>query len=238
MKVFKDCLDCKGKGVLHGSACSVCGGCGLIKQYSAAWWQLRAGVPTASQFNRIFTAVTAKPSSQQDDYIAELIADKICQTPAFFSDRGTGRPTTPEMQYGIDTEAEARAFYEMEVGRNVEEVGFILTDDSRFGCSPDGLVDPDGGLELKCPLLKTQVAYLMKRELPPEYKAQVHGALIVTGRAWWDFCSYAIGASPLLIRVEPDEYTEKLREALDAFYKRYQAAIERVAEWQPAEVGV
>lgn len=189
-------------------------------QYSEEWWKTRKGVPTASNFGKVFTAKTMKPSASQDDYIAELIADRVDTTPPEF----IAQDITPDMMHGLETEGEARAFYAMDRDVDVDEVGFCLTDDGRFGCSPDGLVGDDGGLELKCPQLKTQVKYLLAGGLPDEYRGQVHGSLIVTGRAWWDFLSYAPGLPPLLLRVEPDAYTKALAAALEPFWAKYQEA--------------
>lgn len=189
-------------------------------QYSPEWWRLRRGVPTASEFGRILTPKTMKLASAADDYVCELVGDIACLS----SDYAAFRPTSKAMDAGTLTEPEARRYYEMETGQDVQQVGFCMTDDERFGCSPDGLVGEDGGLELKCPLLKTQAAYLMDGGLPAEYRAQVHGCLIITGRAWWDFLSYAPGLDPLLIRVTPDEYTLALRGALEIFWVRFQEA--------------
>lgn len=186
-------------------------------QGSDIWWTVRKGIPTASGFSRIVTS-KGKPSKSMDKYIAELIADESMQCPTYFTTRG--RPVTKAMTNGTDCEPEARRFYEMARECTVTEVGFCLHDSGLFGCSPDGLVGEDGGLELKCPEAKTQAEYLLKNRMPPEYVAQVHGSLIVTGRKWWDFLSYAHGLEPLLIRVEPNEFTEQLRSSLDVFLEK------------------
>ena len=138
------------------------------KQQSDIWWSLRCGIPTASGFDRILTNKTAKPSSSQDDYIAELIADRLCQNPNFFSGSGV---QTRAMDNGISTEPEARRWYEMAYECEVQQVGFCLTEDERWGCSPDGLMPAlSRGLELKCPIGKTHMMYLMKPErLPVSY---------------------------------------------------------------------
>lgn len=195
------------------------------EQLSPEWWDARRGIPTASNFSRILTP-TGKFSTSSDDYIAELIAEMVCLTPNYFTTQG--KPVTAAMQHGTDTEPEARKWYEMDQGVETRRVGFITTDDGRWGCSPDALVDPDGGLEIKCVHLKTQVSYLLKGELPAEYRGQVHGSLLVTGRKWWDFLSYSPGLDPFLIRVYPDAYTVKLANALELFHDSLQKTIRRL----------
>lgn len=193
-------------------------------QYTPEWWQVRRGVPTCSEFDRILTP-GGKPSGQQVKYIAKLIGDTICLNPNFF----TERPMSRAIANGIDMEPEARRWYEFERDVKVRQVGFCLSDCGRFGGSPDGLVGDDGGLELKCPLAETQVGYLLDGAvLPAEYRPQVHGLLLVSGRPWWDFVSYAPGCPPLLVRVTPDEYTKLLREELMRFLDRYEGAKEQL----------
>ncbi len=187
------------------------------EQQSPEWWELHRGVPTAGSFDRIITPKKAQLSAGADDLICELIAQRLT-IGSIAPQQGF---TSHAIQHGIETEAEARRWYEMDRGLDVQQVGMCMTDDGRFGCSPDGLVNDDGGLELKCPTLKTHVAYLRDGVLPAEYKPQVHGCLIVTGRLWWDFLSYAPGLDPLLVRVTPDEFTEKLRECLELFWASY-----------------
>lgn len=193
-------------------------------QGSDQWWEAKRGIPSASNFDRIITAVTGKPSAGMKGYIAELIADTASMTPSYFTNRGVSRP----MQNGHDMEPEARRYYALERNVDVQQVGFCISDCGRFGCSPDGLVGEDGGLELKCPSLHIHAGYLIDGTLPNEYKAQVHGALVVTGRAWWDFLSYGPGLDPLLIRVKPNEFTDKLRAALEVFWVQYRAAVLKV----------
>lgn len=190
----------------------------FMVQYSPEWWEARAGIPTASNFGRILTA-SGKLSAQADDYACELIGEAMNPSAPFFTERGGH---TAAMRNGQNTEPEARKYYTLETGNAVQQVGFCLTDDGRFGCSPDGLVGDDGCLELKCPLAKTQIGYLLEGKLPTEYRPQVHGQLIVTGRAYVDFLSYVPLLNPLLIRVTADEYTDRLRVALDSFWERLQ----------------
>ena len=193
-------------------------------QGSDTWFDLRKGVLTASRMGRILTPKTGKLSAQADGLINELIGEKLSLIPP----EGVENYTNRSMRWGNICEAEARSWYAMERNLEVQQVGFLQTDDGRFGASPDGLVGEDGGLELKCPQSSTQVGYLLAGELPGDYRAQVHGSLIVSGRAWWDFLSYSPGLAPLLVRVVPDEYTRQLRVALEMFWEKYQEALARV----------
>lgn len=188
-------------------------------QLSPEWWTARRAIPTASNFDKIMTPKTRKYSEQAEGYIHELVAELIDQSPNYFT--SLGRPISQAMQHGIDTEPDAVNWYEAKFNIDATRVGFCVSDCERWGCSPDALVGEDGGLELKCVQLKTQVKYLLDGVLPAEYAGQVHGSLIVTGRKWWDFLSYQPALPPLLIRVVPDTYTDALRTALEQFHKRY-----------------
>lgn len=188
------------------------------EQYSSEWWLARRGVPTASRFKDICTPAKGEYSKSAAGYICELIADRFDPDYGLIDDYQSAA-----MKNGTYLEPEARRYYEFDRGVEVEQVGLCMDDDGRYGCSPDGLAG-DGCLEIKSPLHKTQVKYLIDGQIPTEYKPQVHGHLIVTGRDWCDFLSYAQGLPHLLVRVLPDEYTEALRVCLDQFWDEYQTA--------------
>lgn len=189
-------------------------------QRSREWFEVRRGIPTASRFDKILTAVTAKPSSSQDALIDELIAESVLPP-----DEGLiPRFVSPEMEEGMRLEAEARCAYELEYAKApVTEVGFVIHDSGLFGGSPDALVGKDGGVEIKCPLAKTHVGYVRAGVLPPEYKLQVHGYMVVTGRAYWDFFSYSRHFPSFHIRTKRDAFTAILGNALASFCARYNA---------------
>lgn len=188
-------------------------------QRSEAWYAARRGLPTCSRFDAILTPKTGKPSASQDRLINELIAES--KLPA---QEGVILPMTDEMEYGMKLEAEARCSYELEhTSGNVTEIGFVLHDSGLFGGSPDALVGNDGGVEIKCPAAHTHIGYVRGEVLPDDYKCQVHGHLIVTGRPWWDFFSYCRHFDPFLVRVVRDDFTAKLESELMAFCERYNA---------------
>lgn len=77
---------------------------------------------------------------------------------------------------------------------------------------------------MKCPELKTHIAYLLDGKLPRDYFPQVHGSMVVSGRKEWVFMSYAAGMDPLIVNILWDSYTDKLAACLEEFDVLYRAA--------------
>jgi len=200
-----------------------------VVQPSTEWHDLRLGRPTSSEFKRIICAKSAKFSKGAERYIDQLIGEKL----AIGYPAAAESYTTRAMIWGTNTEQQARDLYALETKLDVRKIGFITTDDGRFGCSPDAMVfDADkivGGTEIKCPEPETHMRWLRRwktlKEFPPEHKAQVHGGLAVSNLGFWDFLSYVPGIDPLLIRTVPDAFTIELRVSLEIFWAKYQRAI-------------
>jgi hypothetical protein len=103
------------------------------------------------------------------------------------------------MEWGSNTEAEAVEAIYNKYGLVVENYGdnqeFVLLNKD-VGCTPDGLIDDDAGIETKCPESTTHIKYLQIKsvgefkELKPEYYWQIQGCMYVTGREKWLFVSY------------------------------------------------
>jgi hypothetical protein len=197
-----------------------------VEQGSEEWLQLRKGRATASEFSKILTP-TGKISKSAVSYMRKLARECVVDDPLEFM----GNKFT---DWGNANEPWARDQFRLETGLDVVEVGFCTRDDLLVGCSPDGLIrDPDtgewiGGLEIKCPSVDKHVEYLMKNELPSDYKMQVHGSMAVTGLPWWYFMSYFPGLNPLILKVERDDFTESVSVALDQFVIDYAEERERV----------
>jgi hypothetical protein len=192
-------------------------------QRTPEWWLARKGVPTASAFDRIVTPKKFERSTSRTGYACQLVAERFDK---FYSQSPEYQSVA--MAEGIRLEPEARAYYEFHRNVDVQEIGFAMTDDGRFGCSPDAMVGTEGALELKAPQPATHVRYLHAGGLPDEYRPQCEGHLIVTGRPWVDFLSYCPGLPPLLVRLEPNEKTEILRKELEEFWGLYQEILARV----------
>ena len=184
-----------------------------VVQGSPEWLRARLGIPTASQADRIITPRTLKASAQAATYRNQLLAEWVCGYPIDWSG------SSQWMERGTELEAEARAAYELEMGVDVQQVGFLLADDGLFGGSPDSLVGDDGGLEIKCPALHTHIGYLLDPDsLVATYRGQVQSLLWLTGRRWWDLWAYNPDLPAVRVRVVRDDaYAEAFGEALSAF---------------------
>lgn len=195
-----------------------------ILQGSEQWHAVRRGRPTASNFDKIITARKGELSKGADAYISELIAECFVQDdermPTFWEQRG------------LELEPQARKAFTELTGLTIKPVGFVTRQEDNgveiVGCSPDALV-MDGnviisGLETKCPKASTHVQYMRDGILPEAYIQQVHGSMAITGFDHWHFFSFYPGFQPFHLRVERDDYTEKLSAALDEFIIMYQEA--------------
>ena len=188
-------------------------------QRSPEWHQARSGVPSASEFDKIVTS-DGSPSKQRQKYMYELVGQKLGALPE-------ESYTNKAIENGILREAEAREMYSRDV-KPVVQVGFCIHDEG-YGCSPDGLVEEDGVIEIKCPILSTHIEYLIKQKLPTDYVQQVQGQLLVTGRKYNDFISFFPNLKPLVVRCYRDEvFISRLRLELLKFIKELNELTEKL----------
>ena len=194
-----------------------------IIQGSLEWHLLRCGSLGAS---RAKDAIAGGEGKVRKTLAYQLASERITGIKA-------ETYTNSNMQWGIETEPEARRFFEFEKDVTVQEVG-LVTNDKYPGlhCSPDGLVGEDEGYEVKCPLAATHVKYLVENRLPPEYKCQVHFSLMITERKIWWFSSYHPAFhKQLIIPVERDEkYIAELQSKLESFMAELKEILTKIGE--------
>lgn len=150
-----------------------------MEQGSEEWHLARLGKPTGSNFAKVLGSKTVR-----EGYLEDLICQQL-----------TGKP--PEeirshaINWGHENEPKARELYAATNLCEVREEGFLLHPELNVGCSVDGLVDPDGLIEIKCPYnSRNHLKTLETKQVPAQYIAQVQGNMFVTGRLWCDFISY------------------------------------------------
>lgn len=155
-----------------------------VEQGTDAWFAERLGKATASRIADVVARTRSGWGASRANYAAELIAERLTGTTA-------ERFTNAAMQWGVDTEPEARAAYEFYQGNPVETVGFVAHPKiAMSGASPDGLVGKDGLVEIKCPNTSTHIATLRGGSIDKKYITQMHWQMACTGRTWCDWCSY------------------------------------------------
>lgn len=191
------------------------------QQGSKEWLEERMGLPTASNFNKIVTS-KGNVSESRKKYMYGLAAERVSRViPDSYK--------SADMDRGNELEEEARREYRRVSGNKVVECGFCLSDSSLYGASPDGLVESNGLLEIKCPRPSTHVEYVIKDQLPTAYFQQTQGQLLVTGREWCDFVSYCPGLEPFIVRVVRDnEFINKLERELTIFCKELEGVCSKL----------
>jgi len=187
------------------------------EQGTLEWTKLHFGIPTASGLDNLITPeFELRKGETPKTYIYKKVAEKI-----------QGRPlidlsaSSFMLEQGMIVEEEARPWYALEYDKHIRQVGFITTDDGRFGCSPDGLIEGEEcGLEIKSPAAHTHVKYLVNGVLPKEYVAQVFGSMYVTGFKKWIFVSYRRGFPALVLEIYRDQKAmDAIAHAIDVFHR-------------------
>lgn len=171
------------------------------------WYKARLGKVTASS---LYKVMAKEGTALRADYMMDLLCERL-----------TGKPvdnyTNEAMQRGIDLEPKAKAMYELITGNTVKQVGLIDHPVIQmFGASPDGLIDIEGNLEIKCPKTSTHVDFLLTGEIDKKYLYQTHAQMMCAERIWTDFVSYDDRLPPGLdykcVRIERDDELVKVIE--------------------------
>jgi len=184
-----------------------------IEQGSEEWHEMRRGVITASRFKDVIAKGAGKT---RNTYMMELAAEILTgeHAPLF---------TNQYMEWGTQTEPQAKAMYELNNSLDVVDVAFITNDlIAGVGVSPDGLIGSNGLIEIKCPKTTTQFETFLSGKMPSSHKAQVQGQLWISGREWCDFVSFDPRingeSSWFSVRVHrDDQYIHNLKESIDIF---------------------
>lgn len=153
-------------------------------QRTEAWHQQRLGRVTASRVADVVAKTKSGYSTSRANYMAELICERLTgMQGASFSNAA--------IEWGVKTEPMARSAYEGATGSLVIETGFIPHHAIEMsGASPDGLIDEDGLIEIKCPMTSTHIDTLLSQSVPGKYVTQMQWQMACTNRKWCDFVSF------------------------------------------------
>jgi putative phage-type endonuclease len=198
-----------------------------MEQRTEEWFEARLGCVTASRTADVMAKTKSGYSASRANYMAELICERLTgKRQAGFS--------SAAMQWGTETEPQARMAYEIMTNATVIETGFVLHPTiPGFGASPDGLIDDNGLIEIKCPNTATHIETLLSESVPSKYITQMHVQMLCAGRDWCDFFSFdprlPVELQMFIKRVEFDkELADQIVTEVQAFIAEMEAKIDQL----------
>jgi putative phage-type endonuclease len=162
------------------------------EQGTPEWKAARCARVTASKVKDILakgkgSAESASRANYRHQIVCEMLSGEPQDDPIYGA----------AIQWGVDNEKFARAAYEVDQHVMVDQVGMVIHPKSdRCAASPDGIVDwdgksiPKGLVEIKCPLTKTHITYILAGGVPNDYEPQMVWQMACTGAKWVDFVSF------------------------------------------------
>ena len=201
----------------------------MMEQRTEEWFEARMGCVTASRTADVMAKTKSGHAASRANYMAELICERL-------TGERQGGFSSAAMQWGTETEPQARMAYEIITGATVVETGFVLHPEiAGFGASPDGLIGDDGLIEIKCPNTATHIDTLLADKVPTKYIIQMHVQMLCTGRAWCDFVSFdprlPIDLHMFIKRVERDnKLAEEIVTEVQSFLADMEAKIAKLKE--------
>ena len=200
-----------------------------VEQGSEEWYQLRLGVPTASNFRIMMATGKDDEESKTRSRLMRVLAGEILTgTPA------EGKIVTAAMERGKEMEADARAYYERTRFADVRQVGFIrrrLPSGNWVGCSPDGLIGEKKAVEFKTRAPDLIIEGLTKGSgFPSEFRAQCQGTLWVADLEEIELLIYYrnMPVCPTFRLFRDESYIRELSRAVETFEYETRMLVEKI----------
>ena len=207
-----------------------------VKQGSVEWHMARAGTISASKFHLLRHSAKLKTGPSKGNYndkakslAFHLAIERIAKAPVEGEDW-----VGWQAERGVQLEPQARMQHELRHDVLVEEVGFVTTDDGKFGASADGFIGEDEGAEYKCFLAPDKLRAILLSGDVSDVIDQCDGGMWITHRKAWNFGLYCPALAPIkldfvLHRIErnDDRIFELERDlvAFDKLVEEYRAAL-------------
>jgi putative phage-type endonuclease len=154
------------------------------EQNSPEWLAARCGSLGASSISDMVSKTRTGWGASRFNLAARIVCERLTGTPQ-------DSYTNAAMQWGHDTEPQARSMYEFMKNITVTQVGLVLHPSiDRSHASPDGLVGDDGLIEIKCPNTATHIETLLNEDVDGKYVKQMQWQMACCGRSWCDFVSF------------------------------------------------
>jgi putative phage-type endonuclease len=128
-----------------------------IEQGTDEWHHKRKTAITGTVLKNIMGTSKARQKA-----IYKMIGDRLAV--------GIEDENENAMDRGHRLEGEARVAFEFEKNKKVDQTGFAEDDDNpQIANSPDGLINEDEALEIKCPGRQNHVEIWLTNKVPDEY---------------------------------------------------------------------
>jgi putative phage-type endonuclease len=195
-----------------------------IEQNSEEWIAFKLGKFSASSAADL---LMDKKNKGYQKLIDRIIEERITGKPS--ESKWDGNQFT---ERGHEYEPEARNDYEFKNLVAIQQVGVVEFDEWTV-CSPDGLIDDDKIIQIKCPIFKTQREYIKSNKIPTNYYKQMQFELFVTGRKENIFYSYHPALQPVQIPVFRDEeMIAEIQKKLKEAQKEVMDEIKFLSQWK------
>jgi YqaJ-like viral recombinase domain len=208
-----------------------------LQQGTAEWYAIRSGIPTASCAHLVLTPKKLELATGRRKYACRLIAERLLRWQADNLD------TIGHIADGKANEPFAIAQLEEINGIETEPVGFVRTNDGRFGASPDRVAGVNADrtgvdvvVEAKCPTIPVQLERLIFGA-GDEYLLQVQMQLWVAEADKAIFYSWTSRTPAYQVETGRNEAViGKLRDALEQFSDEldiWTEKVKRAGSFQP-----
>lgn len=178
-----------------------------LEQKTDDWHRLRLGKITGSCFHKLLGTKEAAEKYLYSKANEIIIRDRC--------DGEKYAKIPVHIERGCNWEFIARTAYVLANKIDVKKVGLIQLNDY-IACSPDGLIDDDGLLEIKIPDSNNFIRLISKinkegiNAIPKENYQQIQFNLYISGRKWCDYVLYNpqhaqnVGNGLFVYRIELD----------------------------------
>jgi len=184
-----------------------------MEQRSEEWFAARKNLVTGSSVGAI---LGLDPYRDQDDVMRAMVRQYHGEQPEFLGNIAT--------QWGITHEEEALDDFCYFAMKSVDPASFVIhPTETWIGASPDGYVDSDALLEIKCPfgIRKDENPKFKSAFEQQHYMAQMQVQMFVTGRSKVYFWQWTPRGNRLeVVEYDPDMIAEMIPR-LKAFYEKF-----------------
>lgn len=167
-----------------------------MQQGSPEWLRERAGKINASEISAVFgvgegvfasgprKGAPRPDSKARTDLIDKIVAEILTGEPASIV-------RAKALDWGHDIEGAARSAYSAETGFWIDQVATATHPIYPFiRCSPDGVIRPKGGVQIKCPANSANHIDAIRNGMHEDHKPQVQAEIMVQELDWLDFINY------------------------------------------------